>query len=89
MTVLPDDRDEVSDLISASTSSLAFWDNTIDDEVWNNALSEDELVPISVPFAKNQLSDSFGIFKDDPYFAEILQEMREERELDDDNPAYT
>jgi predicted DNA-binding antitoxin AbrB/MazE fold protein len=31
----------------------------------------------------------FGIFANDPYFDEILQEMREERELDDDNPAYT
>jgi hypothetical protein len=31
----------------------------------------------------------FGIFANDPYFAEILQKMREERELDDDNPAYT
>ncbi|NJM46181.1 MAG: hypothetical protein HC860_08355 [Alkalinema sp. RU_4_3] len=31
----------------------------------------------------------FGVFADDPYFDEILQRMREERELDDDNPAYT
>jgi hypothetical protein len=30
----------------------------------------------------------FGVFADDPYFDEILQRMREERELDDDNPAY-
>ena len=31
--VLPDDRD----LISASMSSFGFWDNAIDDEVWNDA----------------------------------------------------
>ena len=31
--VLPDDRD----LMSASTSSFGFWDNAIDDEVWNDA----------------------------------------------------
>jgi hypothetical protein len=31
----------------------------------------------------------FGAFKDDPYFDEILQRLRQERELDDDNPAYT
>ena len=30
-----------------------------------------------------------GIFKDDPDFAEIVAQMRAERELDDDNPAYT
>jgi hypothetical protein len=30
----------------------------------------------------------FGVFANDPYFDEILQRMREERELDDDNPAY-
>jgi predicted RNase H-like HicB family nuclease len=49
-----------------------------------------EVVSIPVPRqAENQLSDFFGIFKDDPYFADILQGMREERELDDDNPAYT
>ena len=29
-----------------------------------------------------------GIFKDDPDFAEIVAQMRAERELDDDNPAY-
>jgi hypothetical protein len=31
----------------------------------------------------------FGVFANDPYFAELLKQMREERELDDDNPAYT
>ena len=33
--VLPDDRDDFSDLMSASMSSFGFWDNAIDDEVWN------------------------------------------------------
>lgn len=31
--VLPDDRD----LMNASMSSFGFWDNAIDDEVWNDA----------------------------------------------------
>ena len=31
----------------------------------------------------------FGVFADDPYFDEILHKMREERELEADNPAYT
>ncbi|MBE9032384.1 hypothetical protein IQ266_21840 [filamentous cyanobacterium LEGE 11480] len=31
----------------------------------------------------------FGVFKDDPLFDEVVQKMREERELDADNPAYT
>lgn len=35
--VLPDDRDNFQDLMSASMSSLAFWDNAIDDAVWNDA----------------------------------------------------
>lgn len=30
--------DDFSDLLAASESSLAFWDNPTDDEVWNNAL---------------------------------------------------
>jgi len=35
--VMKDDRDDLNDLLSASNSSLEFWDNPIDDEVWNNA----------------------------------------------------
>jgi hypothetical protein len=31
----------------------------------------------------------FGVFADDPYFDEVLQRLRQERELDDENPAYT
>lgn len=46
------------------------------------------LLPISTQPDHN-LTDSFGVFKDDPYFAEILQRMRNDRELDLDNPAYT
>jgi hypothetical protein len=30
-----------------------------------------------------------GVDKDDPNFIAIMAEMRAERELDDDNPAYT
>jgi len=30
--------DHFADLLAASESSLAFWDNPIDDEVWNSAL---------------------------------------------------
>ncbi len=29
--------DDFHDLMAASESSLAFWDNPIDDEVWNDA----------------------------------------------------
>ncbi len=29
--------DETIDMLQASSSSMKFWDNTIDDEVWNNA----------------------------------------------------
>jgi len=36
--VLVRDRDEESDdLLTASGSSLDFWDNPIDDKVWNDA----------------------------------------------------
>jgi hypothetical protein len=36
--VLVHDHDEEStDLLAASGSSLDFWDNPIDDEVWNDA----------------------------------------------------
>ncbi len=49
------------------------------------------LLPKSHPSPEDPLSTDlpFGIFANDPYFDEILQEMREERELDADNPAYT
>lgn len=30
-------EDNFDDLVSASSSSMDFWFNTIDDEVWNNA----------------------------------------------------
>ena len=56
----------------------------------DDRLKSIEVVSISLPQqSERPLSDFFGIFKDDPYFADILQGMREERELDDDNPAYT
>lgn len=51
-------------------------------------------IPVSIgPVQKfpisQKLSDSFGIFKDNPDFDEMLQQMRDDRELDSDNPAYT
>jgi hypothetical protein len=32
-----DPQDNLKELVTASTSSLAFWDNAIDDEEWNHA----------------------------------------------------
>jgi hypothetical protein len=43
--------------------------------------------PPLTDFAQTTLP--FGVFADDPYFEEILQRLRQERELDDENPAYT
>jgi hypothetical protein len=44
--------------------------------------------PPSIP-EPAQKTLPFGVFADDPYFDEILQRLRQERELDDENPAYT
>lgn len=35
--VIPELQEQFPDLVSASTSSLAFWDNPLDDEDWNAA----------------------------------------------------
>jgi hypothetical protein len=35
--VVKEPADDFSDLVLAAQSSLDFWDNPIDDEVWNNA----------------------------------------------------
>jgi hypothetical protein len=35
--VVEEPEDDFSDLVAAAQSSLDFWDNPIDDEVWNNA----------------------------------------------------
>jgi hypothetical protein len=35
--VVEEPKDDFSNLVSAAQSSLDFWDNPIDDEVWNNA----------------------------------------------------
>lgn len=35
--VVPEPQDAFNDLASAAESSLAFWDNSLDDEDWNNA----------------------------------------------------
>jgi hypothetical protein len=36
VVLMPRDED-FSDMVRAASSSLGFWDNPIDDEVWNNA----------------------------------------------------
>jgi hypothetical protein len=35
--VIPEPQEAFNDLLVASESSLAFWDNALDDEDWNNA----------------------------------------------------
>ena len=35
--VIPEAQEQFPDLVAASTSSLAFWDNPLDDEGWNAA----------------------------------------------------
>jgi hypothetical protein len=35
--VMQSQLETTQDLVAASTSSLAFWDNAIDDAEWNNA----------------------------------------------------
>jgi len=35
--VMEESEDDFSDLVLAAQSSLNFWNNPIDDEVWNNA----------------------------------------------------
>src|SRR5699024_6969288 len=45
------DKSVTEDLTKASESSLSFWDNDIDDEVWNNVYTkQDDIVIIPVPF---------------------------------------
>jgi hypothetical protein len=34
---LVEEEEEFEDLLMASESSLDFWDNSIDDEIWNDA----------------------------------------------------
>ncbi|MBE9008735.1 hypothetical protein IQ250_00705 [Pseudanabaenaceae cyanobacterium LEGE 13415] len=51
-----------------------------------------EFVSVPLPIlseSSHDLSDSFGVFKDDSYFDEVLKRLRDDRELDADNPAYT
>lgn len=56
----------------------------------SDRLKKIEFVSIPLPIsAPSNLADSFGVFKEDLLFAEILQQMRNDRELDSDNPAYT
>ncbi len=35
--VVPEPQETFTDLMAAAESSLAFWDNPLDDEDWNNA----------------------------------------------------
>ena len=35
IVILPPKEEDIEDLLMASESSLDFWDNPIDDEVWN------------------------------------------------------
>ena len=35
--VVRENEDDLGDLVLAAKSSLDFWDNSIDDEAWNNA----------------------------------------------------
>lgn len=35
--VIPQPQETFTDLVAAAESSLAFWDNPLDDEDWNNA----------------------------------------------------
>lgn len=35
--VVPDEPDSFADLVAASSRSLGFWNNEIDDAEWNNA----------------------------------------------------
>jgi hypothetical protein len=35
--VVPEPQEGLTDLVAAAESSLAFWDNPLDDEDWNNA----------------------------------------------------
>lgn len=37
LVLIPDEVDETDALAAASISTMDFWDNPIDDEVWNNA----------------------------------------------------
>ncbi len=37
IVILSPREDSFSDLVAASSSSLGFWDNPLDDEDWNNA----------------------------------------------------
>jgi hypothetical protein len=48
-----------------------------------------EAVPTETIAEPHPMLAFAGVFKNDPDFAEIVAQMRAERELDDDNPAYT
>lgn len=37
IVLVPDRKDDAEEVLAASESSLAFWDNPADDKVWNHA----------------------------------------------------
>jgi hypothetical protein len=56
----------------------------------NERMMKVEVRPFSITVpTEHPIAKFIGMFKDDPDFAEIVAEMRAERELDDNNPAYT
>jgi hypothetical protein len=48
-----------------------------------------QLEPLVDERMKHPAVKFIGVFENDPDFADILADMRAERELTDDNPAYT
>jgi predicted RNase H-like HicB family nuclease len=47
-----------------------------------------QIVPLDVPSQENPWVKFAGMFKDDPYFAEVIDIMAEERRLVDEDPNY-
>jgi predicted RNase H-like HicB family nuclease len=57
---------------------------------WQAQIERVEFMPLSLPLPPNATVESpwsklFGLYKDDPDFAEIAAAMRAEREVDDDS----
>lgn len=48
-----------------------------------------EVNPLDRPTEILSTDLPLGVFANNPYFEEIVQRLRAERELDTDNPAYT
>jgi predicted RNase H-like HicB family nuclease len=59
-------------------------------QAWESRIEQVEFLPLSLPLTASRSVDNpwtklFGLFKDDPDFAEIAAAMRAEREVDDDS----